>query len=393
MKKTIIYFIIFLISLNYTFASSCVGANFNFTCGSSVNESCVLDGNLSAPTNCLSLVKDGITFDCAGYSIIGEDPNAIAVGVSVKNDTTIKNCHISGFDTGIGIEWSVSGTIENNVLENNHKGVYIHSESINNIIINNTARNCTHAFYDNSDGRNNYTLNTAEYSVNGFWINSAQNCLFENNIARSNSDTGFYIFYAANNTIQNNLISGNSYGFLFEASQNNTIVNNTLINNDLDFQSQGGSENNLTNQDYVLHSADISVAWDASNLILTDDTNNSVYINHRIIAVNSSAAPELNTTATITLTFDGYCPVQLYYYNQFTTDINQIILNGQVCDELTTPPCTNIQCSDGSVTFTVDHFDDYGAGDGAVPELSDIAFILAIAGVLGMFVYTRRKNY
>jgi len=392
MKKTIIHLVIFLISLNYAFASSCIGTNFNFTCGNGVyvNESCTLDGNLSAANYCFSLMSN-ITMDCNGYSISGQDPNAGSLGIITNNNVTVKNCYITGFDSGIYTQWGDYCTFENNFLVGNHKGIYLSSGSDYNILRNNTARNCTHAFYSHDSNYNNYTLNIAENSDNGFFINSVENSILENNIARNNTGAGFYIFYSANNTIQNNFISSNTYGFLFEASQNNTIVNNTLINNDLDFQSQGGSENNLTNQDYVLHSANISVAWDASDLILTDNTNNSVYINHRIIAVNASAAPELNKSATVTLTFDGYCPVQLYYYDQFTTDINQIILNGQFCDEFTTPPCTNIQCSDGSVTFTVEHFDDYGAGDGAVPELSDIAFILAIAGVLGMFVYLRRN--
>ena len=78
---------------------------------------------------------------------------------------------------------------------------------------------------------------------------------------------------------------------------------------------------------------------------------------------------------------------------QYYPSKGQIAFNCYVCDEGTSPSCTNIVCSGNTLSFTVEHFDGYGAsGDNAIPEFSDYLMMLALGIVGGGFFFIRKQD-
>jgi len=94
------------------------------------------------------------------------------------------------------------------------------------------------------------------------------------------------------------------------------------------------------------------------------------------LSVNIVAAPSLDTPAEVALTTithgnDNPCQnFQLYYANGYFTNPQDIIANGQLVatganvggDCIDPSICTNVQCSNGVLTFTAQHFDGFAVG-------------------------------
>jgi len=295
--------------------------------------------------------------------------------------------------------------LENNLFSNYPYGVYFSYSSNYNNLINNTLQNGNVGIYF-------YARGECEQVVNG-WHNDYEN---ENNIVSNifiNNNFSVKLYnpplpfscsgskkvadHVHKNYFINNSLYNSNYGFYIVYSNENVFEGNMFSNIKIPFNLSTESDlfyNLIQTQPFIIRRniGGSAVNFGVTDINLTNTKDSAVYVGHRIASVNLDVVPELNKPATVTLTFDGFCPVPIYYYANFTQDVNEIIANGQICNETTTPACTNIACTTGSVTFNVEHFDGYGAGDGAVPELSDITLILAIAGVLGLFVYMKKRN-
>ena len=118
-------------------------------CGDTITGNTIMaeDLNCTNATSTLALrVRDGAILDCANYKIIRDDVHQSSVGIWASEGSTIQNCIIRGFKTGITLA-SQDTNKNNNILNNtiigtfgvdDLAGISIYNEGAeNNKIINN----------------------------------------------------------------------------------------------------------------------------------------------------------------------------------------------------------------------------------------------------------------
>jgi len=241
-------------------------AVFAGSCGDTITGDTELDADLlDCEGDGLIIGADNIVLDCAGHTISGYGGNGIFL--SSRNNVTIENCVMTGFQEGIRLESSSNSNIinnagyihllssssnnnlsgnsgmiilesgsDNNIITDNNAfgdvGIALHLSS-NNIIINNNASSGHSGFgIYIGDSSNNNTLagNTLTFNVNGIGISdSSDNTLMDNDI--SYNYRGIHIYSGSNNIIKNNNMDSNGEGILLSSSSN-SITGNTVSHND-----------------------------------------------------------------------------------------------------------------------------------------------------------------
>jgi len=209
----------------------CIGENYTFVCGQTVNESCNLTCNLNSNGTCFAIGENNIIINGAGYSITG---NTTGIGINATgiNNVTIKNFNIYNFSTffsaGIYLENSDNGNITNNNVTLNWRGVVLLNSGNNTLKRNNIYNNLW-------DGIN-------------IWDSSTGNNLINNKIHNNSGDGGLVMNgnpangIPAENTISSNNITGNNDGIIFwggcysvvgcvNGGDNNKVINNNISNN------------------------------------------------------------------------------------------------------------------------------------------------------------------
>lgn len=89
-----------------------------------IDRSCVLLGNRTAA---LTITGDNVTLDCQGFGVIGP-AGSFGAGIRVnrRSQPRINNCTVSGWDTGIMVEYvPTSIFLKQNSVTNNKTGVMI----------------------------------------------------------------------------------------------------------------------------------------------------------------------------------------------------------------------------------------------------------------------------
>jgi len=127
LKKEVNFILLFIvlslalsISSSIVYAADC-GGDIPCNCGDTLNESRTLNASDSltgCPGNGLEINGTDITLDCAGYLING---NGGSTGVKIKyssDNTTIKNCTIHSFGTGIYGNASLAMSLTDNTIYN-----------------------------------------------------------------------------------------------------------------------------------------------------------------------------------------------------------------------------------------------------------------------------------
>ncbi|MDP3057760.1 MAG: NosD domain-containing protein [bacterium] len=179
-------------------------------------KTCTLTKNIN---EAVQIQNNGITLDGAGYSNVGGTPiTGFGIYINLKNGITIKNLTIRNFSYGIYTNAIVDTNFINNVIELNSAG----GISVNSI--SGTSSNVRIS---------GNTIASSLYGIN--LINGSKNNFIINNIIKSHSNTGIFIF-GFNNTITGNTIENNRpYGvYLYrEGSEppNNKFYNNNFIIN------------------------------------------------------------------------------------------------------------------------------------------------------------------
>lgn len=269
LKLTII-FLLMLIS----FSSLVTASEENISdCGTiSLSGNYVLNQSITSTGTCLTISADDVELNCNGntieYNTIGTSTrmgiDAIS-GTTPRTNLTIKNCILvkpTNLQTaGYGIRltrFSNSSLINNTIFTNgttNNYGIYLITDSKNNLIENNTIYSYgtssgnygIYAYSGSSETiiRNNniYTYGTsANYGIylRGTSSADANNNLIENNListdGTSTTNYGIYLLTNANNnTIKNNEIntygSGTAHGTYISGVTTNSNNNNVLFNN------------------------------------------------------------------------------------------------------------------------------------------------------------------
>jgi hypothetical protein len=91
------------------------------------------------------------------------------------------------------------------------------------------------------------------------------------------------------------------------------------------------------------------------------DFESNVKIGDGFVSVNTAALHEsIDSPATVSMEVENCGSYRIYYSSGFHTNIDDIISNGKICNEESSPSCTNIRCSGNILAFDVEHFDSYG---------------------------------
>lgn len=205
-------------------ASSAVDLN---SCGGiDASGSYVLTQDVSTNSTCFDVRADDVTLDCGGRRITGDSQSAgdyedHGVHIGERMGATIRNCVISGFETGIFMISASGSKVYNNTLINNsHNAMGFVSSSGNDI-------------YDNTMSGANDRAGT------GIALDkeSSGNRVFNNSISIANAT---FLRHGVSITAggKDNLVSGNTINMsggdtcyclviAFEGSTGNRMENNT----------------------------------------------------------------------------------------------------------------------------------------------------------------------
>jgi parallel beta-helix repeat protein len=219
------------------------------------------------------ITAPNVTFDCAGYSIIGPgwDPGGEEFGGVIVEPSgasgpvdgvTVRNCnivnHVGGFSVGAD-----GTTLENNTVDGSARGTGgfgIFSD--NNLIVNNLASNVSF------DG---FLLRGEEFG------DPVQGNLLQGNRAQNNV-SNFSLEYADSNTLTGNTASGSGeggLGFQVAISNGNHLEANTATNLEAGF-AVGGADNNTFLANTTTGGSGWRVGFDISNSHGNQFTRNQV---------------------------------------------------------------------------------------------------------------------
>jgi len=167
------------------------------------------------------------TFDCQGNTINGNNLWGYGIYLYSRQNSTIKNCIIIGFDNGIYLDYSSNNILTNNVANNNdNDGIRLYSSS-NNILTNTTANNNYDGILLSSSSNNTLTNNTANNNYDGILLSSSSNNTLTNNTA-NNNEYGIHLYSSSNNTLTNNAVNNNWHGIYLNDASSNTFISNTV---------------------------------------------------------------------------------------------------------------------------------------------------------------------
>jgi len=235
-------------------------------------------------TNAYNITAANITLDCAGFSIAGNNSTSTSGIYSTQVNSTIKNCNISNFSTGI----------------------YINGDAADYANITNNTINLTYATSClSSDGM-----------CNGIFINGADNLIIQNNYIRTYR-WGINSYNSANNNrISYNNISSKSRSVWIESSINNTIsYNNASASVDYAIRTQSSSNNNIS---YNNASAGTNDA-----IMVYDGYNNTVFYNYA--SVSSYIAIDVYNSYNTTVFYNNASALNNLYAIQLYASSNNTI--------------------------------------------------------------------
>jgi len=195
-------------------------------CGDTITGNTIMaeDLNCTNATSTLALrVRDGAILDCANYKIIRDDVHQSSVGIWASEGSTIQNCIIRGFKTGITLA-SQDTNKNNNILNNTIIGTFGVDDLAGISIYNEGAEN-------NKIINNDISGFSADWWSAGIKIYLyASNNLIERNTLHSNYQ-GIYLRDSRENIITENIIISNINGIRIDPGNHNSATNNLAYNN------------------------------------------------------------------------------------------------------------------------------------------------------------------
>jgi parallel beta-helix repeat protein len=177
----------------------------------------------------------------SGFTAIGATGNPFRAGIDLfyANRCNISNNYCSNNKVGVGLEFSSSINLINNIANSNRNHGILITRSANNTLIDNIANSngeCgIYLWEDSSHERtnNNTLVNNTAHSNGDYGIhlyNSLNNTLIDNNA--TNNHDGIFIHVSNNNTLITNIASSNNWdGIILNTAQNNSLSDNSALNN------------------------------------------------------------------------------------------------------------------------------------------------------------------
>jgi parallel beta-helix repeat protein len=179
----------------------------------------------------------GFRGNCSNIKIVGnnltDNPETIFFVGSYNNTVSGNNITGNGEGTGIFLDFCFNSTFSENVIINCYYGINFYSTSCNNTVSGNIVKENLEIgiFIRSSSNYNILTGNAVTDNYKGISIVSSNNIVSGNNI--SNNHDGIGLAEAYNNTVSGNIITGNSENGLWLTGQaeNNAIFENNITDN------------------------------------------------------------------------------------------------------------------------------------------------------------------
>ncbi len=113
------------------------------TCGQNISVNTMLTQNITCNGTALYMPNSSVTLDCSGYTITG---NGTGNGIYILggfDNVIVKNCEILNFSKGVYLQSSsyANATLLNNTIRNNSQGISELNNIYNLTLINNTVNN------------------------------------------------------------------------------------------------------------------------------------------------------------------------------------------------------------------------------------------------------------
>jgi len=287
----------------------------------------------------LDVVANNVVVTCNATTLLGTGSNNGFTIVSQHNDT-IQHCVINNYTKGILVSTSENTTIYNNSISS-ASGTDIELTSCSHSNLSNNIANIL--LFDSSDIILSNTV--ASNSTTGISLSGSSNNELSENTAMNNT-IGIFLFDSQNNSISNDVLTNNSqFGASFFISSSNTVFNGTLENNTLAdiFSFDSGSSNTL-----VVLEDENQVKY--SNKFINVSDIDNVFINTSIVAVNSVAETNINTSATVSFAVQS-CDFVLATSLGFTRNISEALSSASLCTT-----CSNITCVNSVMNFSTSSF-------------------------------------
>ena len=245
-------------------------------------------------STCFTVNASNVIIDCAGSSITGNNASG-TIGISSnKFNTTIRNCQISNFSTGIYFYGSTNGTIRNSTVSTsrtsdsnmNGNGIYLDNANYT-IITNSSATSAT----TNRDAirlvsSSNNTISDSIASAGSYAISLASSSNFNtiaNMTATATTQYAIILASCSNNTITNTTANANNSAISLASSSNfNTIANMTATaTNQYAIILDSCSDNTIRDSTAISNNSAIHLISSFNNAI----TNNTATSNNTIIYI------------------------------------------------------------------------------------------------------------
>ncbi len=244
---------------------------------------------------CFNVTVDNVTLDCNGFTLTGDNSSASYGVYSNSSNTTIKNCNILNFSTGIYYDTNSNGTIQNistnttrAVSGNNGYGVYLYRTNWTNITNSQANSSIGYGFFISTNSNQNNITNSNGTSISSkaiYIYSGSKNNSIINSTGASTSNFGIFLESSSNNSIINSTgtsgTGSNARGIVFDAVSNSTIINSNGIASGsygiYIFSTSGTSNYNQIINSTGKSTSSIGIFFDTSapKNIITNSTGNS----------------------------------------------------------------------------------------------------------------------
>lgn len=170
-------------------------------------------------------------------------PGATIVKASNPSEPVFKVLNVSGAaiigftatgskDSGIYLQNSNNGVIQNNKTIENRNGISLYSSNHNTLMDNVASKNELSGIYLELSNNNTLEKNTADSNKEkGIFLNTSNSNELVYNSASLNAWNGITLWSSNNNTVQGNKVLRNTYSIIQSNTKGNTLIDNTTWTN------------------------------------------------------------------------------------------------------------------------------------------------------------------
>jgi len=295
MKKTILIILVLIFAMQV--AADCVTPENKMK----FNESATFcPGNYDLADG-IAVTGNAIEIDC-NNAILQGTYNGSGIGIFVQiGRTTVRNCIVKGYKSGIYLSMLEDALVEDNVVENSSYGIYVF-QSQNSTVNDNQISKCKedgigidqsfnlvisgNDMFDNLNGIYLYSNsfdnlifeNQMIGNTFGIFIDNGKDNIIKDNEIKSNEKNGIHLLKSEKIHIENNIVNENGWsGIVIDKSDDSVFVKNSVNKNDkTGFYLANESDNNVITENDIKNNMIYSV-YVEKNCMDNEIFNNIMY--------------------------------------------------------------------------------------------------------------------